>query len=65
MATIILDLDPETMLKLTRRAARAGMTPERAAQLIATKGVQFFLAYLVAPTKRGKTAARNGKGVRG
>lgn len=51
MATISTTIDPETMLKLTRRAARVGMTPRVAFRVIATKGVQFFLALLVGATK--------------
>ena len=68
MATITVELDPETMLKLTRRAARVNMTPRRAFRVIATKGVPFFLGELVAPTTRagrGKCAARKGKAVQG
>lgn len=52
MSNITVELDPETMLKLKRRAARVNMTPRCAVRLIATKGVDNFLACLVAPTKR-------------
>ena len=51
MATISTTINNETMLKLTRRAARVGMTPRVAFRMIATKGVQFFLARLVGATK--------------
>lgn len=67
MATISVELDPETMLKLTRRAARVNMTPRRAFREIATRGPQFFLNRLVAPTthaERGKSAARRESEVR-
>lgn len=64
MATITFELDPETALKLNRRAARAGMTPCQAVQIIAVKGVSFFLTQLVGATMRGKTAASQRKGVR-
>ena len=62
MSEISTTLDPETMLKLTRRAARVNMTPPQAVQVIATKGVRFFLGLLVGATK---PAARDGKGVQG
>ena len=45
------EINAETMIKLTRRARRAGMTPEEAVKIIATKGVRFFLAKLVGATK--------------
>ena len=51
MATLSTRINNETMLKLKHRAARVGMTPRDAMREIATKGVQFFLARLVAPTK--------------
>lgn len=51
MATLSTRINNETMLKLKRRAARVGMTPCDAVREIATKGVRFFLARLVAPTK--------------
>lgn len=51
MATLSTKIDPETMLKLTRRAARVGMTPRAAFREIATKGVRIFLARLVGATK--------------
>ena len=51
MATISTRINNETMLKLARRAARVGMTPSDAVRLIATKGVQIFLARLVGATK--------------
>lgn len=51
MATISTTVNNETMLKLARRAARVGMTPRDAFRVIATKGVQFFLAMLVGATK--------------
>lgn len=51
MATISTEINPETMLKLVRRARRVGLTPEEAFKMIATKGVQFFLDKLIAPTK--------------
>lgn len=51
MAKLSTEINQETMLKLTRRAKRVGMTPEEAARVIVTKGVQFFLGLLVAPTK--------------
>jgi hypothetical protein len=65
MATLSVDLDPETMLKLTRRAARVNMTPRRAVRVIATKGVRFFLSKLVAPTngaRRSRDSKRNKSG---
>lgn len=49
--TITTEINQETMLKLTRRAQRAGMTVNQAVEVIATRGVAFFLALLVAPTK--------------
>ena len=66
MATISTTLDPETMLKLKRRAARVNLTPRRAFRIIATQGVDFFLRELVAPTNAGggAFAARTRKGVR-
>ena len=51
MATLSTTINNETMLKLTRRTARVGMTPRDAARVIATKGVKFFLALLVGATK--------------
>lgn len=61
MATITTSVDNETSLKLARRAERVGMTPLEVVKILATKGVEFFLRELVAPTK---TAARNWKGER-
>lgn len=49
--TISTELNREDMIKLTRRAARIGMSPQEAFRLIATKGVKFFLALLVGATK--------------
>lgn len=51
MATLSTRINNETMLKLAHRAARVGMTPRDAVRVIATKGVQFFLALLVGATK--------------
>jgi antitoxin component of RelBE/YafQ-DinJ toxin-antitoxin module len=45
------EINQETKLKLERRAARIGVTPEEAVRIIATKGVPFFLALLVGATK--------------
>lgn len=56
MATISTTVDPETMLKLARRARRAGMTPREAVRILATKGVQFFLTLLVGATKTRRAA---------
>ena len=60
MATISTRIDDVTMLKLTRRAARVGMSPGDAAREIAIKGPQFFLARLVGATNT--TRRRAGKG---
>lgn len=60
MSTISTRLDNVTMLKLTRRAARVGMTPGEAFREIATKGPEFFLARLVGATNA--TRRRAGKG---
>ncbi len=46
-------INPETMLKLERRAARLGLSPNEAARIIAVKGPQFFLALLVGATRAG------------
>lgn len=51
MAKISTRINQETMLKLVRRARRAGMTPAQAVRVIATKGVSFFLSLLVGATK--------------
>ena len=51
MATISTELNREDMIKLTRRAARIGMTPSQALRVIVTKGVKFFLALVVGATK--------------
>lgn len=53
MKTLTTEINHETMLKLTRRARRAGMTPKEAVKVIATKGVPFFLAKLVGATNEG------------
>lgn len=45
------EINQETRLKLERRARRIGLTPEEAVRIIATRGVQFFLALLVGATK--------------
>lgn len=52
--TISTEINNETMIKLARRAARIGLTPEEAARVIATKGSAFFLNLLVGATKRKK-----------
>jgi len=59
MATLTTHINMETQLKLERRAARVGMTPDDAVREIATKGVAFFLARLVGATT---TRRRAGKG---
>ena len=51
MATLSTRINLETNLKLIRRAKRAGMSPEEAVRMIATKGPQFFLDKLVGATK--------------
>lgn len=48
---ITTEINYETMLKLERRARRAGMTADQAVKVIVAKGVQFFLALLVDATK--------------
>lgn len=50
MATITTEINPETMIKLVRRAKRVGMTPEEAIRTIVSKGVKFFLSLLVGAT---------------
>lgn len=54
MARLTTKLNHEDMLKLSRRAGRAGMTPAQAFRVIATKGVEFFLALMVGATKAAK-----------
>lgn len=51
MCTITIELNNEDMLKLRKRASRAGMSEKQAAEMIAKKGVQFFLGFLVGATK--------------
>lgn len=51
MARITTEIDEVTMLKLSKRAERAGMSIPRALQIIATKGVDYFLRCLVGATK--------------
>lgn len=41
---IATELNNETLLKLTRKAARVGLNPSEALKIIATKGVRFFFA---------------------
>lgn len=50
MATLTTEINQEDAIKLSRRAARAGLTVEQAVKVIATKGVQFFLGLLVGAT---------------
>ena len=45
------EINQETRLKLERRARRIGLTPEEAVRIIATRGVQFFLALFVGATR--------------
>lgn len=51
MSKLTTELNKETMLKLARRAARAGLTLEQAAKMIILEGKEIFLAKMVAPTK--------------
>ena len=50
MATLSTEINREDAIKLSRRAARAGLTPDQALKIIVTKGVQFFLGLLVGAT---------------
>lgn len=51
MASITTIITPEDMRKLEHRAKRIGITPKEAFRVIATRGVEFFLALLVDATK--------------
>ena len=51
MGKLTTEINPETKLKLERRARRLGLTAEAAVKMIATKGPKFFLAQLVGATK--------------
>lgn len=53
---LITEINQETRLKLERRARRIGLTPEEAVRIIATRGVQFFLALLVGATNETQGA---------
>lgn len=50
-SVIEVELNNETFLKLEHRAKRAGLTPVEALRMIAMKGVEFFLGFLVGATK--------------
>lgn len=52
------EINQETRLKLERRARRIGLTPEEAVRIIATRGVQFFLALLVGATRATRGVQR-------
>lgn len=51
-SVINVELNNETYLKLEHRAKRAGLSPVEALQMIALKGVDFFLGFLVGATKK-------------
>lgn len=51
-AKLSTELNRETMLKLTRKAARAGLTPQQAMRMIALRGVAFFCAHVVGATTK-------------
>lgn len=51
MKRLTTQIDEVTMLKLTKRARRAGVSVQRAVEIIATQGVNYFLRRLVGATK--------------